>query len=97
MIGRGVFTNPFAFESKKREHTREELLELLNLHLDLYDKYSYSDSLQGDALQKLGVRKFDPLKRFFKIYIRDFPGASELRDKLMHTKSTDEVRLILSD
>ncbi len=85
MIGRGVFHNPFAFEAEKREHSREELISLLNLQLDLFDKYS----------EELEPRKFEPLKRFFKIYIRDFPGASELREQLMHTKSTDEVRAIL--
>jgi len=86
MIGRGVFSNPFAFEEVKKEHTREELIGLLNLQLDLHDKYS----------SELELRKFDPLKRFFKIYIKDFPGASELRDKLMHTKNTTDVRDILS-
>jgi tRNA-dihydrouridine synthase len=86
MIGRGVFTNPFAFETRKREHSREELLGLLNLQLDLFDKYT----------TELEPRRFDPLKRFFKIYVRDFPGASELREQLMHTNSTDEVRAILS-
>ncbi len=85
MIARGVFHNPFAFEKEKREHTRDELIGLLNLQLDLHDKYS----------KELGERKFDPLKRFFKIYIRDFPGASELREQLMHTKTTAEVRTIL--
>jgi tRNA-dihydrouridine synthase len=85
MIGRGVFHNPFAFENDPREHTRDELINLLNLQLDLHDKYS----------AELGPRKFDPLKRFFKIYIRDFPGASELREQLMHTKTTDEVRQLL--
>jgi tRNA-dihydrouridine synthase len=85
MIGRGVFTNPFAFEVTKRKHSREELLGLLSLQLDLFDKYT----------TELEPRKFDPLKRFFKIYVRDFPGASELREQLMHTKSTDEVRQLL--
>jgi tRNA-dihydrouridine synthase len=87
MIGRGVFHDPFAFETEKREHSREELLSLLTLQLDLFDKYS----------NELEPRKFEPLKRFFKIYIRDFPGASELREQLMHTKSTDEVRAILQN
>jgi tRNA-dihydrouridine synthase len=87
MIGRGVFHDPFAFETEKREHSREELLSLLTLQLDLFDKYS----------SELEPRKFEPLKRFFKIYIRDFPGASELREQLMHTKSTDEVRAILQN
>ncbi len=85
MIGRGVFMNPFAFETAPREHSREEMLDLLNYQLDLFDKYS----------EELEPRKFDPLKRFFKIYVRDFPGASELREALMHTKSTEEVRQIL--
>jgi tRNA-dihydrouridine synthase len=86
MIGRGVFQNPFAFETIKKEHTRAELFKLLNLQLDLHDKYSL----------ELEPRKFDPLKRYLKIYVRDSPGSSELRDKLMHTKSTDEVRALIS-
>jgi tRNA-dihydrouridine synthase len=86
MIGRGIFQNPFAFETEKHNHTRDELIELLNLHLDLHDKYSSESE----------PRKFDPLKTFFKIYIRDFPSASDLRDKLMHAKTTTEAREILS-
>lgn len=60
-------------------------IELLKLQLDLYDTYSDQTG-----------RPFDTLKRFFKIYIRDFEGASELRDKLMHTKNTDEVRALIA-
>jgi tRNA-dihydrouridine synthase len=123
MIGRGVFTNPFAFEQSSRsstafmdnlqpesdqtpgplsdperspvyeggagkgdqKHSKNELIELLYLHLDLFDKYS----------QELEPRRFEPLKRFFKIYIRDFPGAGELRAQLMLTKNTDSVRQLL--
>jgi len=85
MIGRGVFHNPFAFALETRPHTREELVTLLQHQLDLFDTYE-SD-----------MRKpFETLKRFFKIYIRDFDGASELRDALMHTKNTLEVRDLLS-
>jgi tRNA-dihydrouridine synthase len=85
MIGRGIFHNPFAFEKTPRTHSREELLGLLNFQLDLHDQYDID-----------GKRKFDPLKRFFKIYMREFEGAAELRDKLMHTRTTDEVRRLLS-
>lgn len=85
MIGRGIFHNPFAFEDEPKEHSREELLGLLKLQLSLHDAWNTTEH----------PRKYDPLKRFFKIYIRDFEGAAELRDKLMHTKSTDEVRTIL--
>lgn len=86
MIGRGVFQNPFAFEMPRKEHTKQELLDMLNIHLDLFDKYS-------SGLEK---RKFDPLKHFFKIYVREFDGASELRAKLMLTKNTAEVRELLA-
>lgn len=86
MIGRGVFSNPFAFENEKQTHSKDELLSLLHLHLDLFDKYS----------TELEPRRFEPLKRFFKIYVRDFSGASELREQLMHAKDTNEVRQILS-
>lgn len=85
MIGRGIFSNPFAFEQNPRPRSREELLALLRLHLNLFDQYS----------AELEPRKFEPLKRFFKIYIRDFSGASELREQLMHTKTTDEVRNLI--
>lgn len=84
MIGRGIFHNPYAFEKEPREHTSEELLGLLRLHLDLFDKYSKNES-----------RLFKPLRRFFKIYVRGIRGASELRHQLMSTNTTDEARELL--
>ncbi|MGM8216426.1 tRNA dihydrouridine synthase [Bacillaceae bacterium W0354] len=86
MIGRGIFKNPFAFEKEPKEHSSEELLDLLRLHLDLFDKYS-----------KIEPRQFKPLRRFFKIYVKGFHGAGELRNQLMNTESTDEVRELLDN
>lgn len=85
MIGRGVFKNPYCFEKEPKEHTSEELLGLLNLQIDLQDKYG-----------ELVPRSIVGLHRFFKIYVKGFPGVSDLRVKLMGTKSTDEVREILA-
>lgn len=85
MIGRGIFKNPFAFEKEPRVHTSEELLGLLRLQLDLQDQYS-----------EMIPRSIVGLHRFFKIYVKGFSGASDLRVKLMQTKSTDEVRAILA-
>lgn len=85
MIGRGIFKNPFAFEKEPKDHSSVEHLELLRLQLDLYDKYS----------QELETRPFKALHRFFKIYVKGFRGASELRNQLMSTESTDEVRTLL--
>lgn len=87
MIGRGVFANPFVFETEAHEHSKTELINLLKLHLDIFDEYA----------TRFEIRKFEPLKRFFKIYIREFDGASDLRAKLMETKSTAEVREILAE
>ena len=84
MIGRGIFTNPFAFEKEPRNHNSQALIDLLKIHLDLFDKYS-----------ELEPRPFRPLRRFFKIYVKGFRGASELRNQLMSTESTDEVRVLL--
>ena len=87
MIGRGVFTNPFAFEKEPREHSVEEFINLLFLQLDLHDKYE----------KEIGPRPFKPLHRFFKIYIRGFSGASELRNQIMNTKSTEEARHVVKE
>ena len=86
MIGRGIFHNPYAFEVEPKEHDSKDLLNLLRLHLDLFDKYSAEEP-----------RSFRPLLRFFKIYVREFRGASDLRVALRDTKSTDEVRAMLDE
>ncbi len=81
MIGRGVFQNPYCFEKTPQEHTREELLDLMRYHLDLYEKYE--------------LHPYDPLKHFYKIYVNNFPGASDLRAKLMQTKTIAEARELI--
>ncbi|WP_392456689.1 tRNA dihydrouridine synthase [Chryseomicrobium aureum] len=86
MIGRGIFKNPFAFEKEPREHTSQEYLDLLRYQLDLQDKYAEEVP-----------RSISGLHRFFKIYVKGFRGAGELRNQLMHTKSTAEVRQILEN
>ncbi|WP_086314656.1 dihydrouridine synthase [Enterococcus sp. 7F3_DIV0205] len=86
MIGRGIFKNPYAFEKEPKQHSSQELLGLLEMQLDLQDQYA-----------EMVPRSIVGLHRFFKIYVKGFPGASDLRVKLMGTKSTDEVREILKD
>ncbi|HGZ4118807.1 TPA: tRNA dihydrouridine synthase [Staphylococcus aureus] len=86
MIGRGIFHNPFAFEKEPREHTSKELLDLLRLHLSLFNKY-----------EKDEIRQFKSLRRFFKIYVRGIRGASELRNQLMNTQSIAEARALLDE
>lgn len=106
MIGRGVFENPYCFA--EYEPTREDLMGLLNYHLELFDaKDAEHCAKQAERMRedpdfalrmdgKVRSLAFEPLKRFFKIYLRDFPGASDLRAELMETHDTAKVREILA-
>ena len=112
MIGRGVFANPYCFTN--HTPTREELMELLKMHLALYDEYENGNlrSMFGDGPNTerpspvtTGARErsekchshipYESLKHFFKIYINNFPGAKDLRTKLMETHSIAEARVII--
>lgn len=86
MIGRGVFHNVFCFSKANKVANKEDQLEMFKYHLDMYDKYILEEPL----LKK-------PLHRFFKIYIRDMENASSFRVKLMDTKTTLEIRELISD
>ena len=112
MIGRGVFQNPYCFTD--HTPTRQELIELLKIHLDLYEarekvflggiRSRYEDEATSPV--KTGARSvpeknlshrlsYEPLKHFFKIYINNFPGAKEIRTKLMETHQVEEARKII--
>lgn len=45
--------------------------------------------------EKSPHRPYEPLKHFFKIYINNFPGAADLRAKLMETHSVQEAYAVL--
>lgn len=81
MIGRGVFANPFCFETKPRVHTKAELLALLKLHLELYARYD--------------LHPFAPMKKFIKTYLNHFSGAKSLREEFMQTDSVAEALALL--
>jgi nifR3 family TIM-barrel protein len=79
MIGRGVFSNPWIFEKENKSARKpEDYFEVLKKHLSLYDSF-----YEG--------RHFDVMKKFFKMYIREFDGANEIRAKLMETKNITEA------
>lgn len=105
MIGRGVFENPYCFT--EHEASREELLSLFWLQLDLFDAADMKHCARQAELMredpafalkmegKVRGLPFEPLKHYFKIYVNGFPGAAELRARLMECKTTDEVRGVL--
>jgi len=83
MIGRGIFRNPWMFQSDLSNIDTDQRLDTLLKHLQLYEA----------AWGK--TRPFPILKRFFKIYISDFRGAAELRKELMETNSFEEARRVV--
>lgn len=82
MIGRGVFADIYVFADGD-EHSVAEHIELLGYHLDLFESVWQ------------GQKSYEPLKKFFKIYLKSFAGANSLRQALMATHSVDEARQVL--
>jgi nifR3 family TIM-barrel protein len=86
MIGRGVFGNPWFFSGREKEPiSLKERLEVLVEHAQIFDK----------ELSKPKHKNFDVMKKHFKAYVNDFPGAKELRIKLMETENASQVEKII--
>ena len=84
MIGRGIFHDPWFFNSSPKNPTTEEKLEQLIQHTRLFEK------------NWAGIKNFNILKRFYKIYANGFEGAAQLRAKLMDANSYDDVYQLVS-
>ena len=86
MIGRGVFHDPYAFSDDSPWQSMKETKrkELYTKHVKLFAG-TWKDS----------ERRVQTLNKFCKIYINDFPGSKELREKLMQANSTDEILELL--
>lgn len=82
MIGRGIFANPWMFNEKIDIHdiTPEERINSYVKHIEMFEN------------QWGGVKNFALLKKFAKTYINNFPEASLFREKLMETKSIEELK-----
>lgn len=74
MIGRGIFHDLtiFAKKSSWAGWSKDQKLALFAKHIKLHQQ-----------TYKNGERKFEPLRKFCKVYINGFDGASELRAKFM--------------
>jgi nifR3 family TIM-barrel protein len=80
MVGRGIFKDPWFFNNVITDKTPEARLDLLWKHAKLFtDTWGHE-------------KNFAILKRFFKIYTSGFPGAANIRAKLMETNSIEEVQ-----
>jgi len=87
MIGRGIFDDPFAFAQKSpwQEWSRAQKLKLFKKHIELHAK-TYQNR----------ERRFETLRKFCKVYINGFDGASELRQQFMETETPQQALALLS-
>lgn len=87
MIGRGIFHDPFVFaqESPWSSMTKEQKIELYTSHVKLFaETWAH------------GERQLHTLNKFCKVYIEGFPGAKDLREKLMNAESSQELLELLA-
>lgn len=87
MIGRGIFENIWLFNKRVdlRTITPEDKLQLLLKHVDLFEK------TWGET------KNFLILRKFVKAYVNGFTGASDMRVKLMETKTIKALRSSICD
>ncbi|MDQ5886146.1 MAG: hypothetical protein QG628_543, partial [Patescibacteria group bacterium] len=86
MIGRGIFHDPYVFaeQSPWVSMTKQQKIELYTSHVKLFAK-----------TWKSNERNLVTLNKFCKVYIEGFPGAKDLREKLMATQTSDELLELL--
>jgi len=87
MIGRGIFEDPFAFaqDSPWGQWSKKQKIELFKKHIELHlETYKNRE------------RRFETLRKFCKVYINGFDGASELRARFMDTQTPDQALALLT-
>lgn len=87
MVGRGIFGNPWFFNSKIKNISLEKKLKVMIEHAKLFEKELANKNIKG----------FHVMKKHFKAYASGFDGAKELRAKLMETNSAKEAEKIVKD
>lgn len=85
MIGRGVFHDPYCFSESSPwgNMNPDEKILLYIKHIELFLS-TYSTR-----------KKFEPLKKFSKVYLHGFENASDIRDKVVRSRTPEEMLAIL--
>ena len=85
MIGRGIFHDLFVFSDTTSEHTQAQMLAIMADHIKLHI------ATWGDN------KSYEPLKKFYKLYINNFAGSAKLRAQFMETKNTKEALKLIEN
>lgn len=84
MLGRAIFGRPWLFDESVQPSV-EEKLSIAVEHTKLFEE------MLGD------IKSFAIMKKHFKAYVEGFPGAKELRMKLMEAKDAPEIQSIVEE
>ena len=84
MIGRGIFGKPWMF-SGQPEPELSARLRIAVEHTRLFE------AMLGD------IKNFAIMKKHFKAYVEGFPGAKELRMRMMDASSSQEIEKLAED
>jgi len=94
MLGRAIFGNPWLFASlennpERLKRVKEYPLPTLTEKLEVMIEHTYLfEELMKD------VKSFALMKKHYKAYVEGFPGAHELRSKLMEAGTAIEIEAI---
>jgi tRNA-dihydrouridine synthase len=91
MIGRGIFHDPcvFATESHWGDVSIDEKLALYARHIERFAEMQKAVGKNSDTIA--------PLKKFCKVYVAGFDGASDLRTDLMQESTAEGLLLVLAN
>src|SRR3990167_1514885 len=85
MLGRAIFGRPWLFSNSQEYENILTKLRILVEHTKLFEE------LLGD------IKNFAIMKKHFKAYVEGFPGAKELRVKLMEAENAAEVERLVEE
>lgn len=83
MIGRGIFKNPWVFGQTDYLYNEQERLKLFYNHIELFEQAWGADKNPAT------------LKKFAKMYINGFEGASDIRSEAMMSKDLAGLRKVV--
>ena len=113
MIGRALFGNPWFFHPDRalpqklmalptkgvnREEivitdTSDSTVEYVSIEERLRVLIEHSELF----VELLPFKSFNIMKKHYKAYVNGFPGAAELRSKLMESRSPEEVKIVVEE
>ncbi len=87
MVGRGIFHNPWLFDASidPEAITPQQRLTLLLHHTAAW------------VAQWNGIKSFDLMKKFYKVYASGWSGAAHLRAQLMECRTAADVKAVISN